>query len=145
MKQLPNTSRLVSLPDFVQTINKYWITFGDLFSAGCWCYKMMLVILVKPIEAVGALGLNHGPSVKHRQSPGYFHPSTWWRSGPWFIGSYLTWQVAMLLGQWQYKYMYIINIWYISGIYCQLGDYTSAYHLPPIKGTRNSYLLVGGY
>ena len=27
--------------------------------------------------------------------------------------------------------------WYISGIYCQLGDYI--YNLPPIKGTRNSY------
>ena len=31
--------------------------------------------------------------------------------------------------------------WYISGIYCQLGDYIYIYHLTPIKGTRNSYSL----
>ena len=30
-----------------------------------------------------------------------------------------------------------LNKWYISGIYCQLGDYI--YHLPPMKGPRNSY------
>ena len=33
--------------------------------------------------------------------------------------------------------------WYISGLYCQLGDYI--YHLPPIKGTRNSYWFFRVY
>ena len=32
--------------------------------------------------------------------------------------------------------------WYISGIYCQLGDYINKYiYISPIKGTRNSYRL----
>ena len=33
--------------------------------------------------------------------------------------------------------------WYISGIYCQLGDYISP--IPPIEGTRNNhcFFLLG--
>ena len=34
------------------------------------------------------------------------------------------------------------NMWYISGIYCQLGDYISP--IPPIRGTRNNHWLFIG-
>ena len=29
--------------------------------------------------------------------------------------------------------------WYISGIYCQLGDYIYICYLPPFRGTRNNH------
>ena len=44
---------------------------------------------------------------------------------------------------WYFKHggmMWDVFQWlFISGIYCQLGDYI--YHLPPIRGTRNSYCI----
>ena len=76
-------------------------------------------------------GSNHsGNSVKLR-------PATllkWEGKNPWWFPGSLNrrdrWYNNHPIGN-------IYSKWYISGIYCQLGDYI-LYHLPPIKGTRNN-------
>ena len=50
--------------------------------------------------------------------------------------------VPLIGGRWYIITQLAIYKWYISGIYCQLGDYISP--IPPIKGTRNSYWLCTG-
>ena len=63
------------------------------------------------------------------------------RSSPKVLHTLCSMEFPGSLNRWDWWYIIpqlAVSKWYISGIYCQLGDYISP--IPPIKGTRNHYV-----